>query len=84
MKKMYSKKLLAMLSALSMTVGMFATVPASADTQSILSESFDGVTYTPNRWVNVSVDDTGDAAYGKAVHFQTVGEDNVPTGHFAK
>lgn len=82
MKKMYSKKLLAMLSALSMTVGMFAAVPASADTQSILSESFDGVTYTPNRWVNVSVDDTGDAAYGKAVHFQTVGEDNAADGTF--
>lgn len=82
MKKMYSKKLLAMLSALSMTVGMFTAVPASATTQSILNENFDGATYAPNRWVSVSVDDTGNAAYGKAVHFQTVGEDNAADGTF--
>lgn len=82
MKKMYSKKLLAMLSALSMTVGMFTAVPASAETQSILNENFDGATYAPNRWVNVSVDDTGNAAYGKAVHFQTAGEDNASENTF--
>ena len=77
MKKLYSKKLLAMLSALSMTVGIFAAVPASADTQSILNENFDGTTYAPNRKVNVSYDDTKNAAYGKAAHFQTAGADNA-------
>lgn len=79
MKKMYSKKLLAMLSALSMTVGMFAAVPASAETQSILNENFDGATKAPQR-VFASYDDTGNAAYGTAAHFQTVGEvDKVGT-----
>lgn len=80
MKKMYSKKLLAMLSALSVTVGIFAAVPASADTQSILNENFDGATYAPNRKVNVSYDDTKNAAYEKAAHFQTVGTDNATDG----
>ena len=79
MKKMYSKKLLAMLSALSMTVGMFTAVPASAETQSILNENFDGATKAPQR-VFASYDDTGNAAYGTAAHFQTVGEvDKVGT-----
>ena len=79
MKKMYSKKLLAMLSALSMTVGMFTAVPASATTQSILNENFDGATKAPQR-VFASYDDTGNAAYGTAAHFQTVGEvDKVGT-----
>lgn len=79
MKKMYSKKLLAMLSAFSMTVGMFTAVPASAETQSILNENFDGATKAPQR-VFASYDDTGNAAYGTAAHFQTVGEvDKVGT-----
>lgn len=70
MKKMYSKKLLAMLSALSMTVGMFATVPASADTQSLLNVDFnDGGNGALSQRFIASIDDTGDTNYGKAGHF---------------
>lgn len=80
MKKMYSKKLLAMLSALSMTVGMFAAVPASAETQSLLNVDFnDGGSGALSQRFIASIDDTRDTNYGKAGHF--IYNDN-PTGYF--